>query len=154
MPIASRSLGARPSSLEQLVCGARHPAEHGLGALGDLDAFAALGLDAAGEVADGDAHVRGADVDAEHDPPARRDRELRRRAATGRDRVADRADEAELHEGVDAQGDGRPGEAGHRRELGAGAGAAVAEDLEQVARDGGAEGGDVPVLRLRDLCRS
>ncbi len=88
---------------------------------------------------------RRADVDAEHDAAARRDRELRRRAATGRDRVADGADEAELHEGVDAEGDGRSGEARHRRELGARAGAAVAEDLEEVARDRGAEGGDVPV---------
>ena len=134
--------------VEQVVAGLRHPAEHGLGALGDLDGFAALGLQATGQVADGDAHVRRADVDAEHDSAARRDRELRRRPATGRDRVADRADEPEIHEGVDAEGDGGAGEARHRGKLGASAWAAVAEDLEQVARNRGAEGGDVPVARF------
>ena len=145
MPMASRSVGSRPSFVEQSARGRLDPAEHGLRALGDRDGCPVFRLDPAGEVADRDAHVRGADVDAEHDPPARGDGELGRRPAAGRDGVADRPDEPEAHEGVDAQGDRGPREPGHRRELGAGAGRPSRRIWNRSLVTDEPEGVDVPV---------
>src|SRR5690606_32648263 len=89
------------------------PAQHRLGPLGDAHLLEGLGEHAAGEVAHPDAHVRGADVDAEDDAAARGDGELGGGAAAGGDRVADGGDQPELHERVDADGDGGAREPRH-----------------------------------------
>ena len=72
----------------------------------------------------------------------------RARAAAGRDSIADRADEPQSHERIDAKGDGRARESGHRGQFGAGARAAIAQDLEEIAGDRRPEGVDMSVVRV------
>ena len=149
-------VGLAPELVEQLA-GRRSidPAEHGLGPLGDVDALAASRprmrpvrsltamrtweaptstpsttrpLAAIANCDDGRPPVETASPTGPTSPSCM--------SASMRRATVERA---------------RPG---HRRELGARARPTVAQDLEQLARDRGAEGVDVPVARPRDLCRS
>ncbi len=86
-----------------------------------------------GQVGDGEADVRGADVGGEHDARRRVERELRRRPPARRRRLAGRADERAGQQGVDALGDGGAAEAGRGGELAARARHAVAQVLQQRA---------------------
>jgi hypothetical protein len=120
--------------LQQRAHGRGHPPEHDLGPLGDVHARADLAQDVAGEVGHRCADVGGAHVDAHHHAGRGVEREERGWTAAGRAGVAERSDQLQAHQHVDAGGDGGPRQAGGVGELGARPGAAVAQQLEDVAR--------------------
>jgi hypothetical protein len=121
-------------ALQQRAHGRGHPPEDDLGPLGDVQARADLAQDVAREVGHRGADVGGADVDADHHLGGGVEREERRRAASGRAGAAERRHQLQTHEHVDPGGDGGPRQARGVRELGARPGAAVAQQLEDVAR--------------------
>ena len=119
MPIAARSCRSRPSFSMQGESCVDHPGEHGLGALRDVHALAALGEHGSGEVGDGEVACEAPRSAASTMRARGVQGELRGRASAGGRGIGDRGDEAEPHELVDARGDGRPGESRDLRERGA-----------------------------------
>ena len=95
-------------------------------------------IGSAAEVGQRDPAVRGADVGADDDAGLGVEGEADRWAPSGARRLAARREQARREQGVDAGADGRPGEPGQLRELGAGAWGLVAQQLQQLT--GAADG--------------
>ena len=131
-------VGASRAAAQQRPDRRDHPAEDDLGALDDVDLRGDLGEQRAGEVAEHGPGVRGADVDAHHDPRGRVEGEERGWPAAGGLAPAEGGDEAQPHQRVDARGHRRAGQSGGLGELGTGPRTAVPQQLEDVT---GAHGG-------------
>ena len=133
MPTPARSLGVRPVAVTRRAAVLDDPAQHGVGAEGDVEVDDLVGEHRRRQVGDGEADVGRPDVGGEHDTSRRVEGELRRRAAARRGRLAGRADERARQQGVDALGDRRAAEAARRGQLAARPRDAVAEVLQQGA---------------------
>ena len=118
-----------------------HPVQHGLRAVGDVLGQPALGQHRSTQVRDGNVHVGGADVDRQHHAGGGVEGKARRRPAAAGTGLACRPYESGVHQCVNAGRDGGTRQAGGQGQFGAGAGLAVAQQLEQVPSTGHAARG-------------
>jgi hypothetical protein len=115
---------------DQVAHRVQHPAQHDLGPVGDGDPRVDLAQDGAVEVGEGGGRVGRADVDTHDELGGRVEREEGRRTSSGRAGAAERRDQPEPHQGVDASRDRGPREARRLGQLGAGPGPSVTEEIE------------------------
>jgi hypothetical protein len=111
-----------------------HPLEDRLRTVGDPQVVDGLGERAAGEVADRERRVRGAEVGSQHHPAGPVEGEHVRRAAAPGGRPPGLAEVSGLDEGIDPGGDGGAGQSGELDQLAARARPTPADQVEQVPR--------------------
>ena len=137
MPMPARSSVPRPACREQLWCPSdttRSSTASGPSATSWPSRRSASTVPF--EVRDGNVHVGGADVDRQHHAGGGVEGKARRRPAAAGTGLACRPYESGLHQCVNAGRDGGPRQAGGQGQFGAGAGLAVAQQLEQVPSTG------------------
>ena len=129
---AGEVVAGAPGRRQQRPAGAGNTVEHRFGAGGDVQAQRLLRQHAAAQVGEGDQGVGGAEVGPDDHTGIRVEGEPGRGPAAGGGGLPRGSEQAGRHEGVDPGTHGRPGQAGHPDQLGAGTGAPVEHQLEQL----------------------